>query len=129
MIRNLRILFVALAALSSMVRPALSQSALALSYILPTDNNARPIFDGTYVSFPSVDINTSITATVDILNQGTSAGTVSSISISGVAFQLNSVPLLPRTLAAGQSLRFGIVFSPTQPGTYVGVFRIELAGR
>src|SRR4030095_12094413 len=117
MTRNLRILFVALAALFSTVRPALSQSALTVSYILPPDNNLRPMFDGINVSFPSVDINTSVTATVDISNQAPGVATVTGISISGTAFQVSGAPALPRTLPAGQSVRFGIVFFPTQPGT------------
>jgi hypothetical protein len=99
-----------------------------LTYAL-SDGNVRQLVDGVLVSFPAVDINGTTTANVEIANQGTGAGTVTSISLAAGGFRLSGVPLLPATVAAGQSLRFGIVFAPTQAGNFSGTFRIDMTGR
>jgi hypothetical protein len=93
-----------------------------------SDGNVRTLTDGAVILFPGIDINTTTTANIEILNQGTGSGTVSTILVSGNGFRLTGVPLLPATVAAGQSLRFGIVFAPTQAGAYTGSFRIDMTG-
>ncbi|MBZ5621852.1 MAG: choice-of-anchor D domain-containing protein [Acidobacteriia bacterium] len=100
----------------------------AVSYAL-ADGNVRTLSDGTAINFPAVDVNATTTASITILNQGTGAGTVTGISVAGTGFQLTGSPLLPATVGAGQNLRFGIVFSPTQPGSFTGTFNISLGGR
>lgn len=100
---------------------------LAVFYRL-ADNNVHPLPDGSVINVPSVDVNGSTTVTIDIANQGTGTGTVTGIALSGAGFSLNGLPPLPLSIAAGQDLRFGIVFSPTQPGSYTGTFRITLNG-
>jgi len=100
---------------------------LALSYTL-ADGNIHPLSSGAAISFPSVDLNGTTTATITILNQGTGAGSVTAITVAGAGFQLSGLPLLPATVPAGQSLHFGIVFAPTQAGTFNGTFSIALAG-
>ena len=102
-------------------------ATFAVSYTL-SDGNIRPLSSGSVISFPSVDINASTTATITILNQGTGSGAVTGITVTGVGFQVSGLPLLPATVPAGQSLRFGIVFTPTQPGTFTGFFNIAVAG-
>lgn len=92
------------------------------------DNNAHTLSSGVSLSFPSVDINASTGATVQILNQGTGAGTVSAISISGAGFQLNGVPALPATVAAGQAISFRVLFAPTQAGSFNGTLNIQMTG-
>ena len=100
---------------------------LTASYTL-ADGNAHPLPDASIITFPSVDINGTTTATIEIANQGSGSGTVTGVTLSGTGFRLSGLPLLPATLAAGQTLRFGIVFAPTQIGSYSGAFRIDLAG-
>jgi hypothetical protein len=104
-----------------------TSTAFSVSYAL-ADGNIHPLSSGTAISFPSVDINGTTTATITILNQGTGAGSVSGITVAGAGFQLSGLPLLPATVPAGQSLRFGIVFAPTQAGTFTGTFSIALGG-
>ena len=99
----------------------------AVSYTL-ADGNVRPLSDGTAINFPSVDVNATTTATITILNQGTGASTVTGISVVGTGFQISGSPILPATIGAGLNLRFGIVFAPTQAGSYTGTFRINLGG-
>ena len=99
----------------------------ALSYTL-ADGNVHPLSSGTAINFPSIDVNGTSTATITILNQGTGAGTVTAITLTGTGFQPSGLPLLPATVAAGQSLKFGIVFAPAQAGSFTGTFRIDLSG-
>jgi hypothetical protein len=109
--------------------PAHSQSSsFVFSYAL-VDGNVHTLSDGTVIQFPAVDINATTTATVSIINQGTATGTVSNILVAGTGFQLVNSTLLPATVAAGQTLKFGIVFAPTTAGSYSGSFRIDLIGR
>ena len=103
-------------------------SSFAFTYTL-SDGNVHPLTDGVVISFPSVDINGTTTATIDIINQGTGAGTVSNISLSGAGFRLSGLPLLPATISAGGDIKFGIVFAPTQTGAFSGAFSISLVGR
>ena len=94
-----------------------------------SDGNVRVLTDGAAIVFPAIDINTTATANIEITNQGTAAGTISAIAVGGNGFRLAGSPALPATVGAGQSLRFGIVFAPTQAGSYTGSFRMDLAGR
>jgi Abnormal spindle-like microcephaly-assoc'd, ASPM-SPD-2-Hydin len=93
------------------------------------DGNAHSLFDGAALTFPSVDIGATGSATIEIQNQGTGTGTVNNIQVSGSAFRLSGAPALPANVGPGQSVRFSIVFAPTQAGTSNGSFRIDLTGR
>jgi hypothetical protein len=104
-----------------------TSSSFTVSYTLP-DGNAHPALSGVVIAYPATDINATATANIDILNQGSGAGTITGVSLAGNGFRLVNLPLLPATLGAGQTLRFGIVFAPTQPGTYSGSFSINLGG-
>lgn len=101
--------------------------SFTLTYAL-ADSIIHALPSGTTINFPAIDINGTTTANITILNQGAGSGTVTAISLSGNGFQLTGVPLLPLTLAGSQGLRIGIVFNPTQAGTYNGTFRIDLTG-
>ena len=105
-----------------------TSSSFTVSYSLP-DGNARPAFDGVTINYAPIDINTTSTVTIEITNQGSGPGTVNGVTLTGNGFRLTSLPVLPATVAAGQTLRFGIVFAPTQIGSYQGTFRIDMIGR
>ena len=118
-------LVVALAASFAAVTPAFSQASLSLSYTL-ADGNLHALTSGTTITFPSVDVNATTTATVFISNTGASAGTVSGLSVAGTGFRISNPNLLPASVAPGGSLVFGIVFAPAQPGSFTGTFQIVL---
>jgi hypothetical protein len=101
---------------------------LSVSYAL-ADGNSRPLSDGTAITFPTVDVNTSTSAAITIFNQGTGSGTVTGLSVTGTGFLLTGSPILPATIGAGQNLRFGIVFAPAQIGNFVGTYSINFGGR
>ncbi len=104
-----------------------SQPSFSATYAL-ANGNVIPLSSGVTITFPPVDINVTSTATITVSNQGGGSGTVNSISTTGAAFQLTGLPAFPATVAANQTLRFGIVFAPTQSGTYSGTFSISWTG-
>lgn len=103
-------------------------SNLQVSYAVPPSQNVVPLPGGGTVQFPGTVVNTNTTATMIISNRGSSPGTVNSVSVTGAAFQAQSLPLLPFTLAANTFLQFGIKYSPTQVGTDSGTLTIDLGG-
>jgi len=105
-----------------------SPANLTASYAL-ADGNVRPLLDGTIISFPTIDVNSTTTASITILNQGTGTGTLTSLTVTGTGFSISGSPILPANIGVNQNLKFGIVFSPTQAGNYNGTFSIVLGGR
>ncbi len=101
--------------------------SFAVTYAL-SDGNTHVLPDGTAIAFPAVDINATTTATIDILNQGTGVGSVTGVSVAGTGFRVTGLPALPAAVAAGQDVRFQIVFSPPQAGSFSGTFLISLGG-
>ena len=124
---KLPVLVVALAASFAAVTPTFGQANLLVSYTL-ADGNLHALASGSTISFPSVDVNGTTSATVAISNSGSSAGIVSGLSVGGTGFRLSNPNLLPASVAPGNSLIFGIVFAPTQPGSFTGTFQIVLPG-
>jgi len=132
MIRRISFLSITLVALFTTAIPSQAQTAPAPSFSLIysfSDQVVHSLADGQTVNFPAVDINGTTVATMGILNQGNAPGAVSAITLTGSGFRLIDIPLMPATVGAGQALVFGIVFAPTQPGTYAGGFRIDVNGR
>ena len=92
--------------------------------------------NGTYVvvpsgglfSFPDTQINTTSDITIAITNRGSGPGLVNSIVVSGGAYQLLGLPLLPVTLAAGAELRFTARFLPKSVGVQSGSLQISTDG-
>ena len=125
MTKRLRVLLMVLAAPFAAVTPAFGQSNFSVSYTL-ADGNAHALGAGTNIAFPSVDINATTPATVIIANSGLGAGTVSGLSVTGTAFRLVNSTLLPATINPNQTFVFGIVFAPTQTGSFTGTFSINL---
>ena len=114
------------ASISGTLAGATNAPNLTASYAL-ADGNNQPLASGAAIAFPSVDVNATTTASITILNQGTGTGTLTSVAISGAAFRLTGLPLIPSNIPAGQNVKLGIVFAPTQAGTFTGTFRIDLS--
>jgi hypothetical protein len=92
------------------------------------DGNVHPLLNGSAITFPSVDINGTATASINILNQGTGAGSVTGILVTGAGFRGASEPALPATVAAGQGQTFQVIFNPSQAGSFNGTLSITLSG-
>jgi hypothetical protein len=100
---------------------------LIVTYTLPTTGNVTPIATGNTITVPATVVGSSITVTMDVVNQGSGSGSIQSISIVGSdpSFTLVSLPLLPlQSIAAGSYAQFGVVYSPTQTGTDTDMLQI-----
>ena len=99
-----------------------SAASFVVSYI--KNGNANQLANGGTLLFDPQPINTTVTLTVDISNNGTAAGTVNSITVAGKAFQLVGRPVLPAAIPGGQTLPLGIQYTPTAAATDTGQLQI-----
>jgi hypothetical protein len=99
-------------------------SDFKVSYFVQTDGNGVFVESGGKIVFPSTRTNATTGAVVALSNYGTGAGYISSITLTGEAFQLTGVAALPILIGSGRELRFGIAYSPTRLETSTGTLRI-----
>jgi len=103
-----------------------SSSALAVSL----HGNGRPnrgplVANPTSLSFGSVTVGQSSTLSVAVTNTGTATATISSAAVTGAGMSLASnTPAFPLSVAAGQSVSFGVVFAPQASGSITGSLTI-----
>ncbi len=76
------------------------------------------------VSFGSVPLGTTTSASVSVVNSGSAAVQVSQVSLTGQSFALSGANNLPITVAAGQTLNLNVIFSPAAAGTATGELTI-----
>jgi hypothetical protein len=104
-----------------------SAPAFLLSYALQTNQNAIALQSGGDLAFPATLAGSTAQATLTLTNSGSGSGTVNSISINGNAFQLQGRPVLPATLASGQSLNVQVLYQPTGASSDAGSISITFA--
>jgi Abnormal spindle-like microcephaly-assoc'd, ASPM-SPD-2-Hydin/Protein of unknown function (DUF1573) len=80
-------------------------------------------FSSTSLGFGNVNTGSSSTMSVTVTNSGNAGVTVSQISESGTGFTLSGAGT-PVTIAAGQSMTFSVIFSPTATGTDSGTVTV-----
>src|SRR5579875_1842372 len=79
----------------------------------------------TSLSFGSVTVGQSSTLSVAVTNTGTATATISSAAVTGAGMSLASnTPAFPLSVAAGQSVSFGVVFAPQASGSITGSLTI-----
>jgi hypothetical protein len=93
-----------------------------VSYI--KDGNAISLANGGTLSFDPQPINTTVTLQVDILDNGSAAGQINSIAVTGKVFKVVGVPLLPASIPSAQQLPVFIQYTPTAVGTDTGQLQI-----
>ena len=103
--------------------------SMALSYLLPADQNVIPLPPGSSVVFPATLINTITSAVFSITNRGSGQGTVKGVTISGAAFKISGLPLFPISLNAGQELRFNLQYLPPAVQLDSGSIQVTLGDR
>jgi hypothetical protein len=102
------------------------QPTYVTSYILQPAGNQTAINNGGTLAFPATGLNASATASFIIYNSAAAPGIVNSITVTGSAFKVSGLPLLPANLAAGAEIRFTITFTPTARGTSTGTLVVDL---
>jgi hypothetical protein len=102
--------------------------SLVLSYVLQTDQNVIPLQPGGAILFPPTLVNSVAQAALNLTNVGSGPGAVTSITITGSAYRLAGLPLLPLTLGPGQNLQVLVRYQPTEVDEDVGEITIGFAG-
>lgn len=100
--------------------------SVTIGYALPTTLNTLPIVSGETLNFPPTLTQSTVTATMLVVNQGSAAARLSQIQIAGADFTLVNLPLLPANVAAGGSFQFGIRFSPKAVASSTGQLTIRI---
>lgn len=95
------------------------------SYLVNPGGNQTPVKDADTILFPRADMNQTSAVTFVVLNRGNGPGTVRRATVTGDAFQLSGLPLLPAQLLPERDLRFNIVFSPKTQQRFTGSLRVE----
>lgn len=78
------------------------------------------------LNFGSAAINTPVTQTVKITNNGSAAAKITQDSISGTGFSVGITT--PLTISAAQSVSVPIVFTPAASGSVAGAFSLSSSG-
>jgi ASPM-SPD-2-Hydin domain-containing protein len=86
--------------------------SFVLSYVLQSTLNVTPLQAGGTITFPPTQVNTIAQAALNVTNAGSGTGVVTGISITGSAFKLSGVPLLPTSVTSGQNLQVLILYEP-----------------
>jgi hypothetical protein len=100
----------------------------AVSYIFADTQNSVVISPGGVVPFPATAVNANNSAIIAISNRGSGSGQISSITVTGEAFQLVGVPLLPLSIPAGSEIRVAVRFQPALEGSQNGTLSITTLG-
>lgn len=98
----------------------------SFNYGLAVDSNIVSVPPGGVVSFTETPVNRVTVASVIFLNRGSGRGQILSVSVSGPAFSLASLPILPGFLNSEAALQFQIRYRPRQTGSDVGSLVINL---
>ncbi len=103
-------------------------SSVAVSYVLPADQNVVPIGDGDTIPFPDTLVGGSANAGLNITNLGSGPAQITAIDISGAAFKLQNKPFLPAVLPSGQNAQVQIIYRPTAQATDTGTVTVSIGG-
>lgn len=100
---------------------------LTVNYSLQVNGNVVPTATGGVIPFGLTPVNTIASATIFLLNRGSGAGSVESVTLTGGAFQLVSLPLLPNAIAPNGNLQFGVRYVPQKIGLDTGTLEVKFA--
>lgn len=104
------------------------QPTFLTSYILQPSGNQVAISNGTPLTFPGTNLNATSTATFIIANNGTGPGVVNNVTVSGAAFRISGLTLMPATIQPNNNIQFTVSFTPTARGAATGALNINLTG-
>ena len=103
------------------------QSAdLLTSYLLPSGNQTA-VSSGGSILFPGTVVQQATVATFIVANRGNADGTLRSVAVSGDAFTVTGLPLLPAAVEAAREIRFSVQFKPEAIGVARGSLRVDLS--
>ena len=128
---GLNLILTPAAGTSRVVQFTLSAQALdgvLASVAFASDGNQSLVPDGGTIAFPATAPGSQSNATFTISNRSTASVSIGSLLLSGTAFHLSGLPLMPVALPAGGQISAGITFSPDQPGSLSGNLTYSVSG-
>lgn len=100
----------------------------ALNYSLPVDGNVVNLAPNGTLPFTETPVNNTTLATMVLVNRGTGTGQLLSVTTTGEAFSLISLPLVPRFIPSGGTFQFQVRYRPRQAGTDTGSLTLAFEG-
>lgn len=123
-----RLSFFLAAAIAGATAASAQSASYVLSYIVAPAGNQTAVSNGGNIGFPPTTLGNTATASFIIYNAGAGTGTVNNVAVSGAAFTVSGLPLLPANLAAGSEIRFTLTFKPTTRGSATGSLSFDIGG-
>ena len=100
--------------------------SFVLSYSLQSNQNVVPLQNGGLIPFPATLVGTTAEAALNVTNTGSGIGTLTGISVSGAAFTLQGIPLLPASVGSGQTIAILVLYTPSGVNLDSGQITITL---
>lgn len=104
------------------------RAVVSVAYALAADQNVIAVAPGATIDLGDAGGNAPVEATLSIHNTGGAGAIVNEISVTGGAFRVSGVPLLPALIAPGQSLRVTLTYRPSGAAADTGRVQITFAG-
>ncbi|MEZ5353293.1 MAG: choice-of-anchor D domain-containing protein [Bryobacteraceae bacterium] len=95
------------------------------SYVVQPSGNQTLIEAGSTLPFPGTVVNATAQASFIVQNRGTGEGSIRNVTVSGEAYSVSGLPLLPAKIPADQVLRFNVNFNPKSRGQQDGRLTID----
>ncbi len=95
-------------------------------YYIQSNGNYVSLPNGSTLPFPSIQVGSSSSVTVDLINQGSAPGVINSVTITGSAFKMQGLPPLPQTLSPNADLKITLSFAPLSSGAQTGSLQVSL---
>jgi len=95
-----------------------------VAYFLPANQDLIPLSDGANLTLTPATGSATASAGIVVQNQGSGAGDVTSVTVTGAGFQLQGLTLLPGSVNAGSALQFTVQYTPFQAANATGSLQI-----
>lgn len=104
------------------------RAVVSIAYALAADQNVIAVAPGATIDLGDANGNAAVEAALSIHNTGGVPAILNEILVTGGAFRVSGVPLLPALIAPGQSLRVNLTYRPSGAAADTGRVQITFAG-
>lgn len=100
----------------------------SLAYTSTLDGNTLVVAPGGTFEFIETVLNSTTSVPMALVNRGSGTGQIVSVSTTGSAFSLASLPFLPSSVPANAAYQFQVLYQPRQAGGDSGTLTITFGG-
>jgi len=98
--------------------------SFVLAYEFQSNQNVIALTEGSTLPFPPTPVATTSSATILVENLGNGRGQINSVQVTGAAFSLQGLTLLPGSVNSGSALQFTLVYAPQTAGPNTGTLQV-----